>query len=348
MGKGLGSWAKALVSAILFGVSTPLSKLLLDQMPPFLLASLFYLGTAAVLLPASVSLQIKSPVRHLSGSDQLNLWGSLFFGGMVGPVLLLYGLRLASATDTAILLNLETPATAALAFLFFKEHISPKALIANLGILLAGIVLTFQGAPEFGIGALLIAGACLAWGLDNNHTASIHSVDAIRCTFLKGAVFGTVNLGIAFWLVASFPPWQLVLTALLVGAFSYGVSIVLYISAARQLGAARSQMVFASAPFFGVAVAQILLGERMGAFQIFSAVIMIAMLILLYLERHDHLHRHSPMRHDHPHTHDDGHHQHHHAGKMASQNGVHSHEHTHPYLRHRHMHLPDVHHRHDH
>lgn len=333
---------------MLFGISTPISKLLLAEIHPFMLAALFYLGTAVVLLPGSVSLQVKSPVKHLSASDRRNLWGSLFFGGMVGPVLLLYGLRYTSATDAALLLNLETPATAALAFIFFKEHLSKTALMANAGILLAGIVLSFQGAPNFGIGAMLIAGACRAWGLDNNQTASIHSVDAIRCTFLKGAIFGSVNLLIALWLMSAVPPWRLVLTALVVGAICYGISIVLYISAARELGAARSQMIFASAPFFGVALAQLFMGEALYGFQIFSTILLLGMLLLLYAEQHKHLHEHRPVRHDHHHAHDDQHHGHHHTDETPGREVAHAHEHQHPRLRHRHMHLPDVHHRHEH
>jgi drug/metabolite transporter (DMT)-like permease len=348
MGKRPGAWVKAFLSAFLFGVSTPISKILLDQVPPFLLAALFYLGTAAVLLPGSVSLQVKAPVGRLSLSDRLNLWGSLFFGGMVGPVLLLYGLQYTSATDAAMLLNLETPATAALAFACFKENMTRKSITANLGILAAGILLTFQGKPDFGWGALLISGACLAWGLDNNHTASIHSIDAVRCTFLKGAVFGSVNLCIALWLMALLPPWPVILTALAVGALCYGISIVLYISAARQMGAARSQMVFASAPFFGVAMAQLLLGEGLQGIQVLSALIMMAMLFVLYSEQHSHLHEHLPVWHTHRHSHTDGHHRHSHPAAGEGDPGNHSHEHAHPYVRHRHMHLPDVHHRHKH
>ena len=343
-----GAWLKAFLAALLFGISTPISKVLLNEMQPFMLAALFYLGTAAALMPASLALQLKSPVVKLTSSDRLHLWGSLFFGGMAGPVLLLYGLQKTTATDAALLLNLETPATAALAYLFFKEHISKIALTANVGILLAGIMLAFQGTPNFGIGALLIAAACIAWGLDNNHTASIHSLDAVRCTFLKGAVFGSVNLLIAIWSAAAYPSWRIVMITLFVGAICYGLSIVLYISAAREMGAARSQMVFASAPFFGVAMAQIFLGEGLQNIQIFSTILLIGMLILLYVEQHSHHHDHLPIKHDHRHNHDDEHHRHEHTENEVSGKTVHSHIHKHPRLRHRHMHLPDVHHRHEH
>ena len=340
------SWLKALLAALLFGASTPLSKQLLNQVHPFLLAALFYLGAALILLPTAVYYQVKTPVRNISRSDFFHLTGSLFFGGMVGPVLLLYGIKYSTATSASLLLNLETPATAILAYWLFKENISRRAAAANIGIVLAGAVLSFQGEMVPGIGGLLIALACVAWGLDNNYTASILGIDAVRTTFLKGLVFGSVNLLIAATIVKTWPSAPIILIALAIGAFSYGISIVLYISSARKLGAARSQMAFAAAPFFGVAVSQIYLGESFYFYQLFSTALLVAMLAFLFAETHHHLHEHPAAHHTHPHRHDDGHHDH---GKPhAPVDGEHSHGHAHERLYHRHSHMPDPHHRHDH
>jgi drug/metabolite transporter (DMT)-like permease len=340
------SWLQALAAALLFGASTPLSKQLLQQAHPFMLASLFYLGAALILLPTTVYYQVKAPLRQISRTDFFHLLGSLFFGGMVGPVLLLYGLQYTAATTTALLLNLETPATAILAFWLFRENISRKAAAANVGIVAAGVILSFQGELLPGIGGVLIALACVAWGLDNNFTASIIGIDAVRTTFLKGLIFGTVNLLIAAAMVKTWPSVQVVLTALVIGAFSYGISIALYISSARKLGAARSQMAFAAAPFFGVAVSQIYLGESFYLYQVISTVILVAMLAILFTETHYHYHEHPPVRHEHPHRHEDEHHDHDEAHLPA---GVeHSHLHTHRRLYHRHAHMPDPHHRHKH
>ena len=340
------SWLQALAAALLFGASTPLSKQLLQQIHPFLLAALFYLGAALILAPSAVYYQVKAPLRSVSRADFLHLAGSLFFGGMVGPVLLLYGLRHSPATTAALLLNLETPATAILAWWLFKENISRRAAAANLGIVLAGVILSFQGKPVPGIGGLLIALACVAWGLDNNYTASIIGIDAVRTTFLKGLTFGSVNLLIAAAVVKTWPSAGSMLAALAIGAFSYGVSIVLYISAARRLGAARSQMAFAAAPFFGVAVSQVYLGEPLHFYQLLSAAILVAMLTVLFTETHRHFHEHPPERHTHPHRHDDGHHDH--DELHAPTDEAHSHGHNHQRLYHRHVHMPDPHHRHKH
>ena len=341
------SWLQALAAAFLFGASTPLSKQLLQEIHPFLLAALFYLGAALILLPTAIYYQVKSPLRNVSRTDGFHLAGSLFFGGMVGPVLLLYGLKHTAATTTALLLNLETPATAILAFWLFKENISGRTAAANLGIVFAGAVLSFQGEAVPGIGGLLIALACVAWGLDNNYTASIIGIDAVRTTFLKGLIFGSANLLIAAVIISDWPGQLTIFVALAIGAFSYGISIVLYISSARKLGAARSQMAFATAPFFGVAVSQLYLGEPFYLYQLFSTLIMVAMLALILTETHLHYHEHQPVRHTHSHRHDDGHH-YHHDHPSVSAAGEHTHGHTHERLYHRHVHLPDPHHRHKH
>jgi drug/metabolite transporter (DMT)-like permease len=264
---------------------------------------------------------------------------------MVGPVFLLFGLQYTQATNASLLLNLETPATTLLAFWFFRENIGKRVGLSNMGIVLAGIILTFEGTTLPGLGGVLIAVACIAWGLDNNHTASIQNIDPVRCTFLKGITFGTVNLVIALGFIVSWPSFQTIIIALVIGAFSYGISIVLYISSARELGAARSQMVFASAPFFGVIVSQLYLGEPFHIYQLIGAVLMMAMFILLFTEKHSHPHRHTPLNHSHRHSHSDEHHEHHHR-TGAPEGAYHSHEHVHKPKSHDHPHHPDLHHRH--
>jgi drug/metabolite transporter (DMT)-like permease len=304
------------------------------------------LGAAIILLPKSISLQIHSPIEKLSRSDVLNLWGSLFFGGMVGPVFLLYGLRHTQATSGSLLLNLETPATALLAYWFFKENIGRRVAVSNMGIVFAGVILTFEGTTFPGLGGVLIALACIAWGLDNNHTASIHNIDPVRCTFLKGITFGTANLIIASQWISTWPTWRIIFFALLIGAFSYGVSIVLYIYSARELGAARSQMIFASAPLWGVIGSQLYLREQFHFFQLIAASLMIGMFIILFTEKHSHIHRHTAIEHVHRHGHGKDHHKHAHE-KEASQNEGHTHPHAHVPKTHGHPHHPDLHHRHD-
>ena len=338
--------AQAFLAAVLFGVATPFSKSLLSGLSTNLLAGLLYLG-AAVLLFLPVLWQSRGAALGFPRDrrNRLYLLGAIFFGGITGPVLLLVGLRYAQAASVSMWLNLETVATAVLAWAFFREHIGRWTWIGNAGVLLAGLLLGFDGGWAGAIGILCILGTAISWGLDNNFTALIDSISPMESTFWKGLVAGGVNLLIGLF----FFSWQLSekwLWALLLGGLSYGASIVLYISSAQSIGATRSQMIFASAPFFGVAFSLILLGEGLSTLQIIAALILMTSLRLILLDSHSHEHCHEELIHDHEHRHDDGHHEHPHESSHVG--GLHSHPHRHITVQHSHEHWPDLHHRHEH
>jgi len=338
---------QALLSAALFGVATPVSKRLLADISPQVLAGLFYLGAALFLFPTllrskSVGTRFGLPKDP---RNRLYLLGAVFFGGILGPVLLLAGLQLAQAASVSMLLNLETTATAILALLLFREHLGRWAWLGNAGVVVAGVLLGLEGGQPGIIGSLLVAGAAIAWGLDNNLTALIDGITPAQSTFWKGLIAGLTNLAIGLMLMPSTPalPWVF---ALAVGGLSYGVSITLYISSAQSLGATRSQMVFATSPFFGVAVALLWLGESLSLVQVAAFALIALSLAVLFLDTHEHTHAHEPVEHAHSHRHDDGHHDHEHPGEPSSLR--HSHEHDHEGQVHAHPHWPDLHHRHSH
>jgi drug/metabolite transporter (DMT)-like permease len=276
----------------------------------------------------------------------LRLAGAVVFGGMLGPVFLLFGLRLASAASVSMWLNLELVATALLGLFFFRDHLGTAGWAGVIGVVSASTLLSL-GEGTGGLWAgLMVALACLCWGLDNHLTALIDGVTPTQSTFWKGSVAGMVNLGIGIWLVPFEAGAVVACIGLLVGALSYGVSIALYIYSAQQLGATRAQMVFASAPFFGVLLSAILLGESLSTMQFAAAGMLALSLVMLFRDRHDHIHTHRPIAHRHAHRHDDLHHDHAHAGQTASLH--HSHWHEHEETTHAHPHWPDLHHRHRH
>lgn len=338
---------QALGSAALFGAATPVAKDLLGDLSPAVLAGLFYLGAAAFLAPFVLRGRLRGLQATLPADrrNRLLLLGAILFGGILGPVLLLSGLVLARAASVAMLLNLETTATALLAAFLFREHLGRAAWLGNAGVLGAGLLLSLEGGRPGMLGALLVAGAAVCWGLDNNLTALIDGITPTQSTFWKGLVAGTttLTLGLILHPVSPSPAW---LAALCVGGLSYGVSIVLYISSAQTLGATRSQMIFASAPFFGVALAVLWLGEGLTTAQAVAGGLLLLSLGLLFLERHDHDHEHAPTSHQHAHRHDDGHHDHTHPGQPGSLRHTHAHDHARQV--HSHPHWPDLHHRHDH
>ena len=336
-----------LFAALLFGASTPLAKLLLSGFGPFTLAGLLYLGAALAVLPSARSggsLSLATSRRNLS-----LLGGAVLFGGIVGPVLLLLSLQRVAAASVSLWLNLETIATALLAWLFFKEDMGRRAWVAVALVLAGSVCLAWPFASSTLVAVLLISGAALAWGLDNNLTSLIDGFTPAQSTLVKGAVAGSVNLAIGLLvegptaLVDAGP--ALLLGALLLGGLGYGASLVLYVRGAQHLGATRSQLIFASAPFFGMLLAWAL-GEPVLWLQVLAAVLMASGLMFMLTERHGHHHVHVPMRHTHSHRHDDGHHGHVHPDLPASHRHVHEHEHE--VMEHSHPHRPDLYHRHEH
>ncbi len=340
----------ALASAALFGASTPFAKLLLGTVDPWLLAGLLYLGSGIGLALAQLArrpLGIGTTEAPLRRSDLPWLALVVLAGGVAGPVLLMFGLARTSAADTALLLNLEGIATMTIAWVVFRENVDRRILLGALAILAGAVLLSWQGGPAgVGWGALLIAGACLAWGIDNNLTRKLSGADPVQIAMLKGLAAGTVNLGLALARGAALPAPVTLLGAGLIGFLGYGVSLTLFVLALRHLGTARTGAYFSTAPFIGGAVAVVLFGEPVTARLLGAALLMAIGITLHLIERHEHEHVHEEMLHEHAHVHD-AHHQHAHGpGDPSGEPHMHAHRHTR--LVHTHPHYPDLHHRHGH
>jgi drug/metabolite transporter (DMT)-like permease len=336
----------AVLAAVLFGAATPASKLLLVGFTPFQLAGLLYLGAAIAVAPAAFRHGGFALPRRSDRRNQIRLFGAVLFGGILGPVALLFGLRLAEAASVSLWLNLELAATAVLGVLVFQDHLSRRGWLGVAVAIAASALLAWgPGAAGFASGALVLL-ACLCWGLDNHLTALIDGITPSQSTLWKGAVAGSVNLIIGASLAPIAIELQALAFALLVGALSYGASIVLYIRSAQAIGATRAQVLFASAPFFGVALSVIVLGERLSLMYALAALLFLAGITLLLIESHSHSHVHQAMAHEHSHRHDDGHHTHIHPDAPSSLR--HRHRHNHDPMHHQHPHWPDLHHRHRH
>ena len=341
--------ALALLSAILFGASTPFAKLLLGAVDPWMMAGLLYLGAGAGLAAvhaSRASLRLRAAEAPLRRSDLPWLGLVILTGGVGGPLLLMLGLARTSAASASLLLNLEGLATMAIAWLAFRENVDRRLLVGAAAILAGAATLSWQGSASLDTGAVLIAGACLCWGLDNNLTRKLSSADPVQIAMLKGLVAGAVNLALALAQGAVIPPIGIVLAAGVVGFLGYGVSLVLFVLGLRHLGTARTGAYFSLAPFVGATVAVLMLGEPASARLLIAAVLMGIGLWLHLSERHDHEHRHEAMEHEHRHSHDE-HHRHEH-GPDDPPGEPHTHWHRHEPMVHRHAHYPDLHHRHEH
>lgn len=336
-----------LLAGLLFGLATPISKLLLASISSYTMAGLLYFGAALVFLPYVIKNYRTDFDPTLIKSNGLKLLGIIAFGGVLGPLFLLVGLSNANASSVSIWLNFELIATAILGVLFFKEHLSKYAL-AGIGFTLAsGIVISLNENTAGLQSGILIALACFFWGIDNHLTAVVDGISSKATTFIKGVVGGSVNIaiGILFFNTTDFLHVENILV-ILVGMLSYGVSIVLYISTTQIIGATRGQILFSTSPFWGILGAALFLAEPINWTMIFSFALLSAGIVFSNISGHGHQHGHEQTRHIHMHTHSDGHHFHEHPD--LPQDILHIHIHSHLELAHEHDHFPDLHHRHDH
>lgn len=311
----------ALLAALLFGASTPLAKMMTGALSPVLLAGLLYLGSGIGLVIVRLIRDRGWQPARLVRREWPWLLGAILFGGVAGPVLLMFGLMQTSATAASLLLNLEAVFTALLAWVVFRENAGRRVVLGMVVIVAGGVILSWQGGGSGSagwLGALAVAAACLCWAIDNNLTRRISAADALFIASSKGGIAGLVNTALALYLGASLPLAGTFTAALAVGLFGYGVSLVLFVLALRGLGAARAGAYFSTAPFIGAATALLLLGEAVPpGFWLATALMGIGVWLHLS-ERHEHEHRHeapdsnhAPVIHSHPHY-PDVHHRHRH------------------------------------
>jgi drug/metabolite transporter (DMT)-like permease len=338
----------ALAAAAAFGLSTPIAKILLGSVSPWLLASLLYLGSGFGLLALILLRRARQAQEaQLKKSDIPWLAGTVIFGGILGPVLLMFGLTTTSATSASLLLNLEAVFTLLLAWMVFREHVDRRLFTGAVAIVAGAVLLSFQGGfGTLNIGDALVALACLSWGIDNNLTRKISAADPYVLASIKGIGAGMVNGVLAYALGAELPAAWPLAGALALGFVSYGLGLVLFIIAMRHLGTARAGAYYGTAPFIGALAALALLGENWTITLLLAGVLMAIGAWLHLSERHEHEHHHEAMDHDHKHTHDE-HHQHDHAPDDPP-GEPHSHPHRHAPMKHSHAHWPDLHHRHGH
>ena len=339
----------ALAAAVLFGASTPLAKLLVSDVSPVLLGGLLYLGSGVGLSLFRTARDKGWAPSGIQRGEWPWLLGAILFGGILGPVALMFGLTRVSGSATSLMLNLESVLTAVLAWVVFKENANKRTVLGMLAIVAGGVVLSWQpgntGASSL-MGLAAIALACFCWAIDNNLTRKVSAADAVFIASSKGLLAGIVNCTIAMTWGAELPGLQTTLQAMTVGLLGYGLSLVFFVLALRGLGAARTGAYFSTAPFVGSAISLLLLGETAGAAFWMAGALMAIGVCLHLTESHEHEHAHEPLAHAHAHTHDE-HHQHpHDAGVGMTEPHVHWHRHA--AINHKHPHYPDIHHQHSH
>lgn len=341
----------AIFASVLFGVSTPLAKIILKNQDPILTAGILYFGSGCGLgilfIFRHFFIRIKSE-SNLKIKDYKWLVGAIFFGGILGPIFLMKGLIISDAGSASLLLNMEGVLTAGLAWFVFKEHFDRKIALGMLSIVAGGCVLSWKGSFNLDhfSGPLFIILACFSWAIDNNLTKKISESDPMQIAMLKSLVAGFINIVIGLLFNANIPNANSIIFTSFIGFLGYGASLFFFVISLRQIGTARTGAYFSIAPFIGTAVAILFLGEGL-TIQIAIASALMGIGIWLHLiEKHIHNHVHEEIEHEHKHVHDE-HHQHTHLTNDPISE-PHSHKHKHEAIKHNHEHFPDSHHNHKH
>ncbi len=266
----------ALASALLWGGTVPFAKRVLDTgVHPLEAAGLLYLGAAIGLTAISLARRSLAPTpalaAPLSRRDLRYLIAAALFGGFAAPWLAMFGQSRTSGMVAALLLNLELPATTAIAVVAYRETVNPRMLF-GAALVLGGAVLVATHSVGAGgestiAGAIAVAGSCVCWGIDNNVTTQVARLDAMRIARWKGAAAAPLSLALA-WGLRGAPLWagawtgSTIAQMLLIGLVGYGIGLSFIVRAFRELGAARTGALFATAPFVGAIMTIPVLRER--------------------------------------------------------------------------------------
>lgn len=339
--------AYAVLAAALYGVTAPASKFLLEKISPTFLAALFYLG-AAIGAGALILIRKDKSGKQVEASinkSDFSYTLAMILLDIAAPILLMFGITKTTAANASLLNNFEIVATALIAIFVFKENIDRKIWVGIGFITLSVIILSVENLSsfQFSVGSLLVIGAAICWGIENNCTRMLSLRDPFQVVFIKGMGSGIGSLMIAFFMHEVSFQWLYILIALVIGFFSYGIGISIYINAQRILGAAKTSAYYAVAPFIGVTLSLIFFKTAITWNFSLGILLMLIGTYFVTFNNHDHIHVHQTLEHDHRHTHNDEHHNHTHDDLLE---GEHSHIHVHEYLEHTHEHTEDLHHIH--
>lgn len=339
----------AILAALLFSLSSPFSKILLEKLPPTQMAAMLYLGAG---IGMSFVYILSRQNTHFVKEARLTKKELPYILGMIlldvaAPVFLMIGLTMTTAASASLLGNFEVVATALIALVVFKEVIG-KRLWWSISLICFGcLILSVENIASFSFssGSLFVLMASICWGFENNCTRMLSLKNPMEIVILKGFGSGFGALLICFITGGITLHIPSIAAACLLGFFSYGLSIFFYVRAQRDLGAARTGAYYAFAPFLGVLLSVLINNESLNMVFLIALLFFGAGVYLASSEKHKHIHTHSLLVHEHRHSHDDRHHTHTHSEQIK---GEHSHPHSHDPLTHEHTHTPDLHHTHSH
>ena len=310
----------ALSAALFYAISIPLSKLILKQASPTMVAAFCYLGAGLGIGFIYLFKRKKESSKEKLSKKDLPYTLAMILLDVLAAILLMNGVALTTAANASLLNNFEIVATSSIAFMIFKEKCSWRMVVAIVLITLSSFVLSFEGSASlsFSTGSLMVLGAAICWGAENNCTRMISSKSTYEIVMIKGLCSGTCSLIIALIIGESWPSLSLIAMILALGFISYGLSIFTYIKAQAIIGAAKTSAFYALAPFIGALFSFVVLGESLSSSYALGSLIMIAGSSLAIIDtlkyQHAHMHTHTIY--------------HLHHGVMEKEVITHTHEHT--------------------
>lgn len=322
----------ALLAAIFYAISTPFSKVLLDNVGPTFMAGFLYLGAGlGVGIIYLFHYKDESKDNRLGREDLPYTLGMIVLD-IMAPIFLMLGIEYGTASNASLLGNFEIVATTLIALFIFKEKVSTRLWLAIGFISLSSILLSFEGAGsfKFSIGSIFVILATSSWGLENNCTRKIADKSTYQIVLLKGIFSGGGSLLIGLFVGEKFPPIKYIILVMLLGFVAYGLSIFLYIRAQRDLGAAKTSAYYAIAPFIGSLLSFLINGEKLTPVYFIGLSLMIVGTIFVVKDtmekHHNHIHNHLIV--------------HFHNGRIHTHKISHAHDHEHftKNGRHRHRH----------
>jgi drug/metabolite transporter (DMT)-like permease len=338
----------AIIAALCYSISTPVSKLLLTNVPPVFMAGLIYCGAGFGMFFIKI---FGNKAVHKKEAkitiQELPYTIAMVVLDILAPVFLMIGLSKSTSATVSLLNNFEIVATSTIALIIFKESIGKRTWIAIVFITIASIILSADDIVDvsFSFGSIFVLLACACWGFENNCTSRLSLKDPLQIVTIKGIGSGLTSLIIAFIVKQYILNIQYIIITLMLGFIAYGLSIYFYIYAQRILGASRTSAYYALAPFIGAGVSFAIFQEIPRGSYVIALSSMIIGVYFTAFEKHEHLHIHQLIEHEHRHNHSDRHHNHIHAIPLM---GEHSHLHIHNMIEHTHAHTPDSHHLHEH
>ena len=255
----------AVLAATLYALNSPFSKILLDYIPPTLMAGFLYIGAGVGMIAIALVRKIKhsESVELKLTKAELPYTLAMIVLDIAAPIFLMMGLSMTSAANASLLNNFEIVATALIALAVFKEAISPRLWLGIVFVTAACTVLTCEGAEGFSFskGSVFVLLAAICWGFENNCTRKLSAKDPMQIVLLKGIFSGLGSVMIGFIIGEKLTVFWAIPAVLAVGCVAYGLSIFFYVYAQRILGAARTSAYYAVAPFIGTGISLLIFRE---------------------------------------------------------------------------------------